>query len=60
MVLVQKQHAGNNDCGVFVIANAIVIAFGEDPFVLHYNQTLMRTHLMECLTTKSIEAFPCQ
>ena len=60
MVPVQKQHAGSNDCGVFAIANAIVITFGEDPPVLHYNQTLMRTHLIECLTPKSIEAFPYQ
>ena len=60
MVAVQKQHAGSNDCGVFAIANAIAITFGEDPSVLHYNQTLMRTHLIERLTTKSIEAFPYQ
>ena len=60
MVPVQKQHPGSNDCGVFAIANAIAIAFGEDPSMLHSNQTLMRTHLIECLTMKSIEVFPCQ
>ena len=49
----------SNNCGVFVIANVKAIAFGEDSSVLHYNQTLMRAHLIECLTTKLVEAFPC-
>ena len=57
-VAVQKQRPGSNDCGVYAIANATAIAFGEDPVSIKYDQSVMRSHLIECFTSKKMEPFP--
>ena len=47
--VVIPKHLGSNDCGVYAIANAAAICFGKDPAALHFNQTVMKLHLVECL-----------
>ena len=58
MVTVQKQRAGSSDCGLHAIANTVTIAHGENPSQIKYDQAVMRSHLVKCLSTKKIEPFP--
>ena len=53
----QKQD-GLVDCGLFAIANATAIAFGQSPRSLHYCQMQMREHLERCLSQKKLTLFP--
>lgn len=46
LVNTQKQE-GVNDCGVFAIAVATGLLFGEDPSNLHFDQSSMRSHLLQ-------------
>ena len=39
-----QQQAGAADCGLFAIAFATDLAFGEDPVKISYEQSLMREH----------------
>ena len=55
---VQKQRPGSNDRGIFTIANATAIVFREDPVSIKYDQSVMRSHLIECFTSKEMELFP--
>ena len=57
-VVIPKQ-LGSNGCGVYAIANAAAICYGKDPAALHFNQALMRLHLVQCLEQKKITLFPC-
>ena len=43
---VQKQ-SGSEDCGLFAIAFATSIAFGQDPLKTTYTQSFMRKHLAD-------------
>ena len=45
---IQKQQ-GFKDCGLFAIANATSICYGDDPTALVYEQHGMRQHLLNCL-----------
>ena len=54
---VQKQQGGK-ECGLYAIANATSIALGKDPLKLHYNEALMREHLVHCFSNKDLEQFP--
>ena len=56
---VQQQGNGVN-CGVFAIAYATSIAFGENPSLCSYNVPLMRQHLVSCLEKEMIYPFPKQ
>jgi len=58
MVAVQKQRAGSSDCGLHAIENTVTIAYGENPSQIKYNQTVMRSHLVKCLSAKKVEPFP--
>ena len=44
-----QQQANGVDCGVFAIAYATSLAFGENPTLCSYNMPLMRQHLVNCL-----------
>ena len=46
------------DCGLFAIASATSLAFGEDPSTREYCQAKMRTHLLKCFVNKYFELFP--
>jgi len=54
---VQQQRNGV-DCGVFAIAFASSLAFGEDPCITTYDTTKMRDHLISCLEKNEITVFP--
>ena len=55
---VQKQE-GNHECGLYAIANATTIAFGQDPTKATISmQPCMRDHLILCLTQKKMKLFP--
>ena len=38
-----------NDCGVYAIAFAVSLAFGKEPAYLHFENSKMRSHLLNCL-----------
>ena len=52
-VKILKQ-SGASDCGLYAVANATALCFGKDPVILHFNQALMRLHLVQCMEQKTI------
>ena len=54
---VQPQR-GNNDCGLFALAFATSLCFGESPMQINYIQHLFHSHLLNCLTRQVISGFP--
>ena len=54
---VQRQ-CGGADCGLFAIAFATALCFGQDPYRLSFNQQKMRNHLMECFKIGEMSPFP--
>ena len=50
--------SGSKDCGLFAVAYAVEIAYGNDPAKFIFKQSAMRQHLHNCLTSKSMSAFP--
>ena len=54
---VQKQ-CGSNDCGVYAIAYATAVAFGQDPTKVTFHQLSMRKHLVSCNMDKKMQPFP--
>ena len=53
----QRQN-GTNDCGLFAIAFAVSICYGNLPEKFRYAQHEMRKHLFKCLNNGMIEEFP--
>ena len=49
---------GSKDSGLFAIAYAVEIAYGNDPAKFIFKQSDMRQHLHNSLTSKSMSAFP--
>jgi hypothetical protein len=58
VLAVQKQ-PNANDCGVFAVANAFMLASGTLPQNVTFDCEQMRKHLLICLQTKSMLPFPC-
>ena len=54
---VQKQ-SGTNDCGLFAVTFATVLCFGKSPSGLVFDQSLVRTHLCDCLENSKMAMFP--
>ena len=54
---VQRQN-GSNDCGLFSIAFATTLCFGKQPENICYNQSLIRSHLLNCIEKGVMEEFP--
>ena len=50
--------SGIADCGVFAIAYATAVVYNDQPSELCFNQSRMKTHLMECLEAGRISVFP--
>ena len=50
---------GSNDCGVFAIATATLLANGGDPRGIVYDQPAMRNHLITCFENLKFSLFPC-
>ena len=57
VVAAQKQTAGSNDCGSHAVANAVAIAFGENPPQIKYDQPVMRYNLVDCLAACMLKIF---
>ena len=53
----QRQY-GSHDCGLFAIAFATTICFGDHPAKYLYCQSELRRHLVQCLTNGVMEEFP--
>ena len=54
-----QQQDGGVDCGLFAIAFATELAYGNDPVRVSYVQSAMRDHLLLCLEQGKMELFPC-
>ena len=48
----------DSDCGVYSIAFATDLAYGNNPASREYEQTKLRSYFLECLSTKQIVPFP--
>ena len=53
-----QQQRGGSDCGLFAIAFAVHLAFGDNLSTLQFDQTLMRRHLLKCFQQKDMMPFP--
>ena len=49
---------GTSDCGLYAIAFATAIAFGDDPASCLFDAQKMRQHLYYCLEAGKLEPFP--
>ena len=54
---VQPQKKGY-DCGLFAIAFTYHMARGDDVTKIHFNQSLMRQHLLKCFEKQKLSPFP--
>ena len=57
VVKAQKQ-MGTKDCGLFAIAYATALAFGQNPSKLRFRQESMRSHFVACLEEDKLIPFP--
>ena len=46
------------DCGIFAVAFATDLAHGCNPSKCEYNQDLLRTHFLKCLSQQNMTPFP--
>ena len=53
-----QMQGGSSDCGVFAIAFATAITFGQDPGCNMFEQRLLRSHLIGCFEKMEILMFP--
>lgn len=53
-----QQQSNGSDCGVFAIATATCLTFGEDPTHMTIDVSRMRPHLATCLRNGKIDMFP--
>lgn len=49
---------GTMDCGLFAIAYATDLAFGNDPASFNYEQGALRTHFVNCISNDELVPFP--
>ena len=54
-----QTQTNSSDCGLFAIACATELVDGQDPVVCNWDQTMMRSHLIKCLTEGKMVRFPC-
>ena len=55
---VHIQAGGSSGCGLFAIANATALAFGNSPGNFQYHQEKMRQHLWQCFEKREMALFP--
>ena len=48
----------SQDCGLFSIAFAVSLCFGEDPCCIEYDQSKFRQHLLSCYEQSKMMLFP--
>ena len=49
---------GGSDCGLFALAFATTLCFGENPETISYTQSAMREHLLSCIEKGQLLKFP--
>ena len=54
---VQRQNGGG-DCALFAIANTVALCLGQDPHLIRYDQSQMRSHLFESFQQGKLTSFP--
>ena len=52
-----RRQKGSKDCGVYAIAFATAIAFGQNPSRQNFKQKEMRVHLVNCFNNNKISVF---
>ena len=52
-----QEQLGDSDCGLFSIAYATELCYGNDASSLRYYQDRLRSHLIECLKPKKMIPF---
>lgn len=57
-VINSQKQTGVKDCGLFSIAFATAIAFGQNPTKQKFQQQSMRAHLVNCFESKKMTPFP--
>ena len=57
-VISEQKQTNSYDCGLFAIANATAIVFGENPIYHHFSVHAMRDHLIKCYENKEMYPFP--
>ena len=57
-VISEQKQTNSYDCGLFAIANATAIVFGENPIYHHFSVHAMRDHLIKCYENKEMSPFP--
>lgn len=53
-----QQQQNSSDCGIFSIAFATSLVYGQDPMNVTYNISQMPQHLLHCLKGGIITSFP--
>ena len=53
-----QQQLNGSDCGVFASAFAFELALGAHSLDIQYDSGAMRQHLLKCLTSSEVHAFP--
>ena len=53
-----QRQSGSHDCGIFAIAFATTLCFGNQPGKILYIQSKMRGHLLQCLNNGTMEELP--
>jgi len=52
-----QQQQNSSDCGIFSIAFATSLVYGQDPLIVTYNISQMPQHLLHCLKGGIITSF---
>ena len=53
-----QDQSGASDCGLFAVAFATSLCYGEDPTTRGYAQSMMRDHLVSCVQAGEMKTFP--
>ena len=53
-----QQQGNDADCGLFAIAFAVTLAFGDKPEMISYDEGSLRRNLVECLKSDKFSLFP--
>ncbi|XP_068743620.1 uncharacterized protein [Montipora capricornis] len=53
-----QQQLNTSDCGVFAIAFATCLVYGQNPSQVRFNIPMMRPHLLNCFKARAMQLFP--
>ena len=53
-----KGQSGTNDCGLYALAFATSVCYGNKPETVFYHQHEMRAHLLHCIENKCLTEYP--